>query len=158
MARFTRTFPAPKVKGGYGAFRPYVRKDFEECCAYCYLHEFHAHGKKNFQIDHYRPVDKFRHLVRVFENLYWACSVCNGFKSKSNHWPSDALLAQGICFVDLCKDNFEDHYEIEADGKLKPLTKSAEYTIDAIDLNSDHLIEYRAKLRQRNEPLDRKPE
>ena len=82
MARFIRTTPAPKVKGDYGAFRPYVRADFERCCAYCYLHEFHASGEKDFEIDHYRPKDKLPRYRKDFYNLYWSCSVCNGFKSK----------------------------------------------------------------------------
>lgn len=157
MARFVRTNPAPIVKGDYPAFRPYVRADFERCCAYCYLHEFHAHGEKNFQLDHFRPKDKFPHLRRDFYNLYYCCSVCNGIRSKSNQWPSDALLAKGISIVDLCKDTFEDHYEILPDGRLNPLTKSAEYTIKIIDLNSDHLIAYRRALLNEGKQLDKIP-
>lgn len=158
MARFTRTSPAPKVKGDYTAFRSYVRVDFEQCCAYCYLHERHAGGEKNFQLDHYRPKGKFKELRRVFTNLYWSCSVCNGFKSKSNHFPSDELFAKGVCFVDLCQDDFEQHYKILSDGTLEPLTPSASYTIDFIDLNSDHLKKLRTILLKEGKLLDKEPE
>lgn len=157
MARFTRTSPAPIVKGDYPAYRPFVRKDFEQCCAYCYLHERHAAGEFNFQLDHYRPKHLFPNLRKQFENLYWSCSVCNGIRSKYKHWPSDELLAKGICFVDLCKDDFDQHYEILPDGRLKALTPSADYTIDKINLNSDHLVKLRAILRREGTRLDAEP-
>jgi hypothetical protein len=157
VARFTRTSPAPTVTGDYGAFRSYVRQDFEQCCAYCYLHERHAGGETNFELDHFCPKDKFPHLRRTFTNLYWSCSVCNGFKGKSNHWPSDELIAQGKCFVDLCKDDFETHYNILDDGTLEALTPSAEYTIDKIRLNSEHLIKIRYRLLKEGKELDKEP-
>lgn len=155
MARFKRSSPAPKVKGDYPAFRPYVRQDFEQCCAYCYLHERHAGGEKNFELDHFRPLKQFPKLRRVFENLHWSCHVCNGIKSKSNHWPSDELLARGIRFVDLCEDDFDQHYQVLPDGTLNPLTLSASYTIDTIDLNSEHLRKLRAILLKEGTSLDK---
>ena len=157
MARFTRRVPAPKVTGGYGAFKPFVREDFEQCCAYCYLHEFHARGKNNFELDHFQPKEKFPERRNDFYNIYYSCHVCNSIHGKWSHWPTDQQIAEGVGFVDFCKDDFKDHYEILPDGKLKPLTKSAEYTIDTIRLNSDYLVEYRADLLRRNESLDKKP-
>ena len=154
MARFTRTSPAPKIKGDYYYYRPFVRKDFEQCCAYCYLHERHASGHENFQLDHFRPKDKFPKLQRTYENLYWSCAVCNGIFGKYNKWPSDEELVKGICFVDLCRDDFEQHYSIQVDGTLVPLTDSAAYTIEAINLNREHLKLYRAGLLKESKPLD----
>ncbi len=158
MARFTRTTPVPFVTKTYSKFRLYIRADFEQCCAYCYFHEFNAHGEKNFQIDHYRPKDKFPELICDFHNLYWACAVCNGIKSKSNQWPKPELLAKGICFVDLCRDTWEEHYHLHADGVLEGLTLSAKYTIEAIDLNSEYFVKKRASLLKEGKRLDTEPD
>ena len=92
-----------------------------------------------------------------FYNLYWACSVCNGFQSKSGKWPSEALRAKGISFVDLCKDDFTQHYWLQENGRLEPLTDSARYTIKWLDLNSDHLIKIRALLWKEGKELDKEP-
>lgn len=145
MARFTRTQPAPTVRGDYGAFRPFVRADFEQRCAFCLFHELFAGGERNFELDHFRPLWKFRHLRRDFLNLYWTCHPCN--KQKLDTWPPDELLNRGIGFVDLCSDDFDDHFQEGADGRWIPRTPSAEYTLERLDLNNAHLVRLRLLLR-----------
>jgi hypothetical protein len=72
MARFRRTRPAPKVKGGYQAFRPYVRADFERRCSHCLMEEVLAGQERSFEIDHFKPRDPFKALLNDFYNLYWS--------------------------------------------------------------------------------------
>jgi uncharacterized protein (TIGR02646 family) len=157
VSRFNRTNPAPIVKGGYGAFRPYVRDDFERCCAYCYLHERYAGGEEGFQLDHFYPKDPALFPARGndFYNLYWTCMPCN--RKKWNQWPPYQVLDHGICFVDLCNDDFDQHYRLRTDGKLEPLTPSAAYTIAAIRLNREHLVKIRSLLLKQNRALDQEP-
>lgn len=38
----------------YGAYRPYLRQDFEYRCAYCLRHEFFFGGGEAGEIDHHR--------------------------------------------------------------------------------------------------------
>lgn len=146
MAHFTRTRPAPKVKGGYAKFRSYVRFDFTAQCAYCLLHEMWAGGEKNFELDHFRPKSRpeFKHLINDFYNLYYCCHVCN--KNKRATWPPPAYRAKGIGFVDLCRDNFSDHFRELPDGRWEPLTPSAEYTERILLLNHPHLVRLRELL------------
>jgi hypothetical protein len=59
--------------------------------------------------------------------------------------------------VDFCQDDFDQHYDILADGTLKPLTPSASYTIDIVDLNSEHLKKLRARLLAEGKLLDKEP-
>jgi len=143
MARFTRTFPPPQVRGDYTKFRPYVREDFQRLCAYCLVPEDDAQGPEGFQLDHFRPQKKFEDEINNFYNLYYCCYVCN--QKKSHHWPSEELQQGGFYFVDLCVDNFDDHYNQLEDGTWQPLTPAAKYTIDTIKLNREHLV----RLRQR---------
>ena len=143
MARFVRTHPAPIVPGDYTNFRAHVRRDFQQCCAYCLLPELEAAGESNFELDHFRPKSKFPHLRRDFHNLYWSCSVCNG--NKWNWWPSPERERQGIRFVDFCQDNFHDHFRISR-GFWIPLSDAAKYTEQIIKLNSPHLIAKRLQI------------
>jgi len=145
VAHFSRTVPAPEVigSGGYTLFRPFVRHDFSQCCAHCLLHEFWAGGEHNFELDHFRPVSRFPGRERDFYNLYYACHVCN--QTKRDHWPSPDLQQRGVHLVDLCRDDFGQHYRLrEEDGVLEPLTEAARYTILLLRLNSEHLVRLRA--------------
>ena len=73
---------------------------------------------------------------------------------KHNKWPSEQLLADGIGFVDFCKDEFEDHYRETASGEWLPSTQPAQFTMEQLRLNSDHLKEMRCL---RRDLLDRRP-
>jgi hypothetical protein len=155
MGRFPRTFPPPSISGNnYQRFRPAVRSDFERCCAYCYLHEEHLGGQRHFELDHFCPRRFCPERTEDFYNLYWSCHACNGPMGKHSHWPSDEVRALGYDFVNLCEDFFEDHFEIRADGSLKPLTKKAEYTIRHIGLNHEDLNRLRARLLQEERRMD----
>ena len=155
MVRFTRRVPAPLFKYRYGNFRQAVRDDFENCCAYCYLHELYALTEDGFWLDHFYPKDEKRFPKRRddFYNLYWSCYPCS--KKKSNKFPPYEVLEAGICFVDLCNDDFDQHYRLRSDGRLEPLTTSAAYTIAALRLNAVLLMKFRAMLIELKRPLDR---
>jgi hypothetical protein len=144
--KFVRTHPAPTVSGGYTLFRPYVRADFIETCAYCLLSELFAAGQQNFELDHFFPAAKFPGRKQDFYNLYYACHPCNHIKRAK--WPDPQLEAQGVGFVDLCQDNFENHFKELPDGHWEGLTESAKYTIDALRLNRLHLVQIRLLLRK----------
>jgi hypothetical protein len=137
--KFVRTKPAPT--GGYKSIRPYVRSDFVQGCAYCLLKELFAAGEDNFELDHFFPESKFPLRKGDFYNLYYACHPCNHIKRAK--WPDERLVAKGIGFVDLCLDNFEDHFRELPDGRWEGLTDSAKYTIDALRLNRRHLPQIR---------------
>lgn len=56
---------------------------FGECCGYC---EIGCSGV----VDHYRPKNKFPHLVYEWHNWVFSCHDCN--KNKSSHWPPSGFL------------------------------------------------------------------
>jgi hypothetical protein len=147
IARFERTLPPPEVSGGYAAFRPYVRADFRQCCAYCCLHEF--------WVDHYHPQSRFPHMARDFYNLRYACHMCN--MAKSDYWPSDELVKVGAVVVDLTVDRFAYHYHLDELGMLQPITDSARFTITLLRLNSDHLHQLRGFILRNHWALDASP-
>jgi hypothetical protein len=143
--KFFRTKPGPSISGGYKSFRPHVRSDFRRTCAYCLIEELFAAGEENFELDHFWPASEFPDLKDDFYNLYYACHPCNHIKRAK--WPDSQLVAKGIGFVDLCQDNFENHFRELPDGRWEGLTESAKYTIDALRLNRSHLMQIRILLR-----------
>ncbi len=148
MAHFTRRDKAPQIKQkNYRLFRSLVREDFRATCAYCLLEERWAAGLENFELDHFRPKSLFPQLSLSFYNLYWSCHVCN--RLKGAQWPSQALLAMRISFVDLCDSNFEDQFIEKPNGEWLGKTLSANYTIDALRLNRPHLVTIRRLLREK---------
>lgn len=149
MAIFRRRRRAPDVAGSsYTRFREAVREDFEECCAYCLLHEILAAGRDNFELDHFRPKSRreFAHLVDDFFNLVYACHPCNQYKSST--WPSDDLVEEGFRFLDFTTDSFSEHFLESERGRWLPLTRAARYTERRLRLNRRHLLELRGLLRE----------
>jgi hypothetical protein len=152
MAHFVRTHPAPQVKGppyGYSKFRQHVRQDFGRRCAYCLMDELWAGGEENFELDHFRPKQKFPDLLQDFHNLYWSCRVCNS--NKWDHWPSAELEQQRVGLIDFCRHDFQDHFQLSPNGLWVPLTLSAEYTKQIMKLNRPHLVELRVRVGWRPE-------
>jgi hypothetical protein len=84
--------------------------------------------------------------VEDFYNLYYACHPCN--RIKHGKWPSPDLEEHGFGFVDLCADDFEEHFQELTNGRWIGRTTSAQYTIDALRLNRPHLVEIRILVRR----------
>lgn len=147
MAVFRRRETPPGPFQHYSEYRPYVREDFSECCAYCLLSEFWRAGRENFELDHFRPksLPQFAHLVNDFYNLYYACHPCNHIKG--NRWPDLDKEAQGYGFLDLCAEKFSNHFEEDEKGFWRPLSLRGIYTLERLNLNKGHLVEIRGKLR-----------
>ena len=138
---FSHRVPAPS-ENNYQKYRPYIREDFSECCAYCLMPERFANGEQNFELDHFKPKSKFKELITEYTNIYYSCHVCNSRSRKSDHWPSKKLQAKGYRFVDTCKETFSEHF-VDENGYWKPISDAGRYTEEIIRLNSPHNIEIR---------------
>jgi hypothetical protein len=123
-----------------------VRDDFDCTCHWCLVPEFYAGGERNFELDHFRPRNRFPEQVNQYFNLYYACHPCNLVKRDT--WPTPEIAARGIGFVDLCVDPVSAHFQVLSDGSIVPLTDSARYTIDHLMLNNRHLREIRVLIRR----------
>ena len=146
MPIFTRRAERPRADN-YRKFLSAIREDFDRCCAYCLLPELLASGKGNFELDHFRPKSdpRFAALANDYDNIYYACHVCNHYKS--NSWPQNELIHRGYTFVDFCVDHFSMHYREESSGEWTSVSPSGEYTLQRLNLNSEHLVEIRYTLR-----------
>lgn len=79
---------APTV-GTYSDWKPQLSVEGFHQCVYCTISENSFGGIRNFHVEHYRPkgLPEFRHLENVYSNLFYACAICNSFKS--NDWPAE---------------------------------------------------------------------
>lgn len=133
-----------KVGLPYPAYRENLRYDFWYSCAYCSIAEIEACGIA-FNIDHYKPQSLPDADVNFYSNLMWSCSPCNG--SKSDHWESDEARASGLRFLRPDQDDLTQHYSI-VQSVLVPLTISAEYTVEILNLNRLSLRTIRSNRRR----------
>lgn len=151
---FNRTQAVPMLSE-YEDYRPYLCRDFDYRCAYCLRHEFFFGGGEAGEIDHHRPRHLFPALTAEYSNLYWSCRKCNAVKG--GKWPSAEQMENGIRFLDPCVEDHDDHWTVQADGTLEPLTLVGRYTIQQIRLDGPTLIEFRAlmyRLEERTQEIE----
>lgn len=135
-----RRNPSPEYDN-YRSYKIYLREDFTYFCGYCTVHENEWGGPRHFHVEHFRPKSLFPDLETDYENLLYACDVCNVFKS--NDWPSDDPVAEGEGYLDPCEHDYNEHFEVVGDI-LEGSSDVAEYMIERLHLNRRQLRKLRA--------------
>ena len=143
MALIKRQQPYPRYSD-YRKYKPHLRCDFSYRCAYCTIHENEWGGLRHFQIEHFQPKSRFPQFIVDYENLLYACDVCNCYKG--DDWPSDDPLTDGVGYLDPCQHDYGEHFRNEqATGRTNGLTPPARYMVERLHLNRRHLIKMRLK-------------
>lgn len=93
----------------YRAYKSHLEKDFNERCGYTDCYQFWFGGKRNFQIDHFKPVSKHPELETKYSNLVYSCSYVN--RAKSND------IGQ---YIDPCDTDFNQHFYRDELGNIIP--------------------------------------
>jgi hypothetical protein len=136
----------PPTLSNYQGYKPFLRIDFLQRCAYCRITEQRWGSHRNFVVEHFRPKSRkeFSHLLYTYSNLYYACNRCNDFKGTT--WPTKSLERRGYYFADPCVCSmYTEHLKIMPDGRLKTLTKCGEYCRDHLHLDRALLVRWRAE-------------
>ena len=129
-------------------YREPLRRDFHWTCGYCQVWESQANGSSSFWIEHFISRAEAHKLGKpdlIYEptNLLYTCSRCN---SRKGHLPIEEELQElGIGYLDPCLVNYEDHFEVGADGSIKHLSKSAHYMIWKLGLDGKDVTFQRRK-------------
>lgn len=143
-SRIVRRQNPPPMTGhrGYSKAKPFLRKDFEERCAYCMMGEaVHPDGDDGFEIDHFWPTSR-KGDRNSYDNLFWSCAWCNRWKS--NRWPTDKDVILDRRFVNPCNEqDYGDHFTELPDGTLKSSSTPGEYHIKHLRLNRDKRVALR---------------
>jgi hypothetical protein len=116
--------------------RAAVRDAYDRRCGYCGVSEVWVGGE--LDIDHFRPL---RHGGGDdFDNLVYACTICNRFKS--DYWPADDAPTN-LWLLHPFKDDLGTHVLQISDGRLVGLTPRGSFHIDRLHLNRPLLVELR---------------
>lgn len=110
-------------------------------CVYCTIKSRSFGGIRNFHVEHYKPKssDKFPELINDFSNLFFACSICNGFKS--NDWPNEPNDDFDIdCYPNPSKIDYSILFSINTNFELESKYVTGRYIIEKLFLNRDQLI------------------
>jgi len=129
-------------KGSYSDWKQQIADEGQHQCVYCAIHDGHFGGLRNFHIEHYRPksIDRFAELKNVIINLFYACPVCNTFKS--DDWPADPIDDLSIhCYPDPSLTDYSEIFSIEVEnGTIIGNCLAARYMVEKIYLNRPQLI------------------
>lgn len=132
----------------YGDYKPYLRREAAEKCVYCAISENPIGGYDHFHVEHFRPksLSQFNHLLKEYENLFYACAICNRFKS--NDWPNDPVIDHSIIsYPDPKNVDYNTLFFCEENGILKGSYIASRYMVEKLNLNRPQLInERREKL------------
>jgi len=138
--RVTKTTkPGTLPAGGYRAWKRILAREGQFRCIYCAIHEAAFGGYWNFHVEHYKPKSRFRDLKDAFENLFYACAVCNVFKS--NDWPGECRPDLSTCaYANPIDHDFNTLFTLLDDGSVRGETKTSEYMVLRLNLNRPQLI------------------
>ena len=128
----------------YRKYRNYLRYDFFHSCGYCTISEAEASAIR-FTIDHYEPQNSRADLVNEYGNLIWACDTCNTYKG--DLCPPPVAREKGHRIFRPDEDLFLENFARDG-SKLKELTTTGWFSIEALDLNRESLQRLR-ELRSR---------
>lgn len=117
----------------YHGYRDHLRLDFWFSCAYCSIAEVEARGL-GFEIDHYRPQDRFPEFKSAYANLYWSCELCN---IKKGDLPPDDAYDRGLRFIRVDHEDPAQHLRLEDDYSIQPLTNVGKFTTVVLCLNDN---------------------
>lgn len=147
MARIVKKQPFPHFET-YQEYKGHLRRDFQHCCVYCSIHENEWGGLRHFQVEHFKPKSRFPELITQYENLLYACDVCNAFKGYD--WP--VANPDGNGYLDPCEYDYDEYFRISpVDWHIEGLTRPASYMVERLHLNRKHLVKLRQIRTRENE-------
>lgn len=130
------------VGDDYTKWKEQIAAECYHQCVYCAIHEKPWGGIDHYHIDHYRPksIPEFKKYELDICNLFYACPICNRFKS--DDWPAEPDSILSIpCYPDQSKVDYSTIFDMnDTDFNLKGKNVAANYTIERLYLNRPQLI------------------
>ena len=127
--------------GKYSDWKQLLAEEGFHQCVYCALHDA-TFGERNFHVEHYKPksIRRFRHLEHIFSNLFYACPICNVFKSDS--WPRAPKEDHSVeAYPNPSKCDYSDLFDVVTrTGQIKGKFVASKFLIIRLHLNREQLI------------------
>jgi hypothetical protein len=135
------TTPLPTRGTTYSDWKPELAEEGFHQCVYCSISETSFGGIRNFHVEHYKPkgLKQFEHLETEFSNLYYACAICNTFKSDDWTDPADDFSIG--CYPDPSKKNYGELFNVNTGTALVAgQNVTGTYILNKLYLNRPQLI------------------
>lgn len=138
FARSTITRTCHKKYSDYRRFKDYLKKDFNNRCAYCDLYDLWIEPLP-YQIDHFIPMKEIKaakrfELETTYSNLMYACPVCNRLKSDMFSGSIDPCKIENQLFYNPDNDNMNDHFYRDDKGRIMSDDKKGKEIIERLQL------------------------
>ena len=104
-------------------YRDWLRDEFDFRCVYCLEREQWVHRTGHFHTEHFQPVAQRPDLTVEYDNLVYACHVCNALKR-------DQIVPDPLRVL------LNDAVSVQANGTLTADTKEAAKLLEMLQLNS----------------------
>ena len=104
-------------------FREWLRDEFAFRCVYCLEREQWVHRTGHFHAEHFQPVAQRPDLELEYDNLVYACHVCNAVKRDRTVPDPLRVLLDGAV-------------KVQPNGTLIALTTEAAKLLELLQLNS----------------------
>ncbi|MBL8797318.1 MAG: hypothetical protein JNM56_25675 [Planctomycetia bacterium] len=117
------------------SYKPWLRDEFDYRCIYCLCREtWSANGQAEFSVDHVLPVSIAPSAAVLYENMVYACSLCNASRQNQHlpFHPGEQPLAE--------------HLDLTDNGIVTGLTTAGSELIDRCHLNRTRLVEFRRQM------------
>jgi hypothetical protein len=145
-----KPYPLPDAPaGGYRAWKPDLAREANARCVYCCIHESKFGGARNFHVEHYRPKSLRPDLKDNYGNPFYACAICNCFKS--DDWPADPVEGDldGPGYPDPSLTDYSTFLEVErTTGLVRSHCRTGKYLIERLHLNRAQMTGLRMVLGQ----------
>jgi hypothetical protein len=119
----------------YKHYKPWLRDEFSFRCVYCLCRErWFPDGEAYFGIDHVLPRSRAPERLSSYDDLVYACCVCNAWKQDFPEMLDFSALA------------LAEHLELRDDGTIRALTSRGQALIDVCALDRPGLVAFRRDL------------
>lgn len=138
--RINKAATSQPRSGTYQDWKPLLALEAKNQCVYCSIHEQSFGGERNFHVEHFKPKSRFTSLRNHYDNLFYACAICNTFKGSA--WPgvvpSDFSRAG---FIDPSKADYSSVFQIDGPtGQISAERLAGRYMLEHLHLNRTQLI------------------
>jgi hypothetical protein len=131
----------PKFGNCYRDWKEELSIEGKNQCVYCSINLNSFGGIRNFHVEHYRPKaqGKFPELENDYSNLFFACSICNCFKS--DDWPNEpSATFDNHAFPDPSKTDYSEILYVDTNHFVDAKNITGRYLVQKLFLNRPQLI------------------
>lgn len=116
----------------YKHYKPWLRDEFAFRCVYCLCRErWVPDGEAYYGIDHVVPRSRMADRISTYDDLVYACCVCNACKKDC----SEVFAVDQFAFA--------EHLKVRDDGTIQALTSWGQTLIETCALDRPALVAFR---------------